>query len=141
MSTWVDNMLEPEPEDGETGMTIIPPAPQEAVGVMPPPAEPVAPVAPPAEEKKITWRDFTLEEHVRAFLEVPYGSKLKLGKAGVKNKYRATVFTPVGSGVVVDNKITNSAYLDITVGPDGYIIVNETVGEFKMAEEPKKKKW
>ena len=135
MSTWVDNILEPDPDpEGESGMTIIPPA-DKAVGVMPPPSEEPAPA--PAAKKKITWRDFTIEEHARAFLGVPAGSKMKLGKV-YKNKYRATVYTPVGKGVVANHKITNSALLTITLGPDGYEIVNESGDEFQQAIKRRK---
>lgn len=68
------------------------------------------------ETKKASWKDFSLEEHIRAFVSCPVNSEIKIIPI-TSHMHRVNTWT--------DGKI-NSWMLKIIETPDGYIIEDMT---------------
>jgi hypothetical protein len=68
--------------------------------------------------KKVTWEDFTLEEHMRAHVNdetpIPPNCRFIIKTVG-ENVYRYNVVD------IVNNDIINSNLLRVIISPDGYI--------------------
>jgi len=82
------------------------------------------------EEKKATWKDFPLEEHVRGYLApVPQSFSIKIGhkmKEGGHSIHRIDVFDAATETFPI------SIVLKIIETPDGYVFQeqNEKTGEW-----------
>jgi hypothetical protein len=66
-----------------------------------------------APTKSITWRDFSFEEHVRAYIGVPSNCILRIRKVH-SNTYRLNVIQTTG-------EILKSAMVKVIETPDGYV--------------------
>ena len=70
--------------------------------------------------KRLTWKDFPLEDHARAFVGVPQGCRFKMTLI-VNNIYRVNVIRPDKSFSKTKGGYLKCLMLKVITTPEGYI--------------------
>jgi len=74
-----------------------------------------------------TWRDFTLEDHMRSFVGIPEGCIIRMRPIRGKNVYRVNVIRLSKNFSNEPGNIVKSAVVKVITSPDGYTFVEETL--------------